>query len=265
MPYYQYKDKQLFYEDQGSGHCLFYVHEWNSSSLLFRKFYLRYLSKKVRVVCVDLPGFGNSEYVENLVFDDFSNILAGLMDHLEIKRCTLMGFCLGSAIILDFCRKCPDRVNFLILIEPILNFPKVLLPLLVPKIGVSFLRYLARNKFLFSLVGNQLIGRDKNVNSQIFRSLGRTDPEISKKYLQLLFKENKESKLLRSSLDIREKCVCILGEKSNSLFKKNAAYVKDRFRLRDSVVLDDTRHFVMLERPADVSKIVLSYLAKAES
>jgi pimeloyl-ACP methyl ester carboxylesterase len=264
MPYFQYNEQKIFYEDQGTGHCLLFVHEWNSSSLFFRKHYLRHLSNKVRVVCIDLPGYGNSEFVDTLRFDDFSKILCGLLDHLQIQRCTLMGFCLGSAIILDFSLKFPDRVRFLILIEPVMIFPKILIPLLIPKFGVGFLKYLARSRFLFSLVGSQLIGSDKATAAQIFKSIGRHDPSISEHYLHLLFAESHRSETPSTDQDISQKGIFILGEKSHTVFKKNADYIAGRYGIRDTVVLRDARHFVLAERAPDISRIVLQCMHKTE-
>ena len=260
MPFYKYKDHNIFYEDQGSGHCLFFVHEWNSSSLPFRKLNQKYLIKKLRVVCLDLPGYGNSEFVEGLQFDDFSTIMTGLLDHLGIRKCSLMGFCLGSAIILNFYRKFPERVRFLILIEPLLNFPMILIPLLIPRFGVTFLKYMSRNRFLFSLVGKQIIGKDKGVNNQVFRGIGRNNPKVSEHYLKLLFRENNHSMIRSPTMDIHKICICISGRNTNNFFKKNAASILDHFNIRDSFVLNDTRHFALIERPVEISNIILNYL-----
>lgn len=261
MPYYKYKDSNVFYEDQGSGQCLFFVHEWNSSSLSFRKLNLKYFDKKFRVICLDLPGYGNSEFVEGLQFDDFSNILIDLLDYLKIQKCTLMGFCLGTAIVLDFYQKFPDRVTFLILIEPIIRFPIILLPLLIPRFGVAFLKYLATHRFLFSLVGSQLIGPNKRTNNLVFKGISNIDPLISIRYLWLLFRKNNQTDFKTLELGIQEKCICIFGKNTNFLFKRNANYILNQFNIRDFFVLNDTRHYVLLEQPVEVSSIILNYFS----
>jgi len=263
MPYFDYKGLNLFYEDQGSGHCLFFIHEWNSSSLSFRKMNLRYLVKELRVVCIDLPGYGNSDYVEGLQFDDFSDILVQLLGFLKIQRCSFMGFCLGSTIILDFYQKFPERVNNLILIEPILKFPKILVPLLIPGFGVAFLKYMARHRFIFSLASSQLIGADKHVNQEIFKGIGRNDPRISARYLRLLFKKTILSNYRMLNIDIQTNCICISGENTNLLFRKSADSILNHFHIRDHVILNNTRHYVLVEQPAGISDIILSYLRNA--
>ncbi len=260
MPYITYKDREIFYADQGSGPCLVYVHEWYASSLSFRKLNQKYLDKKLRVISLDLPGYGNSEFVEGLQFADFSNILEALLGHLKIERCSLMGFCLGAAIILDFYQKFPDRVRTLILIEPLLKFPIILIPLLIPGFGVAFLKHLAKSRFLFSLVGSQLTGGKKQMNNHIFKSLVRNDTRISEQYLHLLFKKNHQSDFRKLDVDIRENCLCISGKNTNIFFRKHTASLIRHFKIHDAVVLDNTGHLVLTERPADIAGIILNYL-----
>ena len=261
MSYYKYKNQDIFYEDQGTGQCLFFVHEWNSSSLPFRKLNVKYFEKNYRVICLDLPGYGNSEFIEGLQFDDFTKILLELLDDLKIQKCTLMGFCLGTTIILDFNHKFPDRVIALILIEPILRFPNILIPLLIPKFGVTFLNYLSRNRFLFSLVGSQLIGPDKRINNMVFKAIGNNDPQISLKYLELLYKKNKQCHFETLDMDIQGKSICILGKNTNYIFKKSAKSIINHFMIHDIYILDNTSHFILIEQPVEVSNIIHNFMS----
>lgn len=263
MSYYKYKNQNIFYDDQGTGHCLFFVHEWNSSSLSFRKLNLKYFDKNYRVICIDLPGYGNSEFIEGLEFDDFTKIIIELLDYLKIQNCTLMGFCLGTTIILDLNYKFPERVKSLILIEPILRFPHILIPLLIPGFGVAFLKYLATNRFLFSLVGSQLIVPDKRIRNMVFKAIGNNDPQVSIKYLELLFKKNKQCHFRTLDFDIQKKSICILGKNTNFLFKRNAKSILDHFKIRVFFILNNTRHFALIEQPVEVSNIIHNYLNPA--
>jgi len=260
MPFYTYKNRRVFYEDQGSGECLLFVHEWNSSSLLFRRMNLKYLLKDLRVVCLDLPGYGNSENIDGLAFGDFTDLIGGLLGYLEIKRCSLMGFCLGATIVLDFYRKFPEQVKSLILVEPVLKFPKILIPLLVPGFGAAFLDYLARHHFVFSLFGSQLIGGGRKVSREVFTGIGGSDPGVSVQYLRLLFRESRRFNLRKLEVNLKENCICILGKNTNPLFRKNASLLLRSHEIRGTYILDKTRHFVLAEQPADTAGIVLAFL-----
>jgi pimeloyl-ACP methyl ester carboxylesterase len=260
MPHYSYKGHKLFYEDKGAGHCLLFIHEWNASSVSFRKVNQKYLDKKLRVISIDLPGYGNSDYVEGLKFDDFSDILVKLLDYLQIQGCTFMGFCLGSAIVLDFYHKYPERVKKIIFVEPILKFPKILIPLLIPGFGAAFLKYMANSRLLYSLASSQLIGANKSVNKQIFKGIGRNDQQLSVRYLRLLFKKSIESNYRDMKLDLETNCLCLSGENTNSLFKKSAVAINNHFHIKDHYTIRNTRHYALMERPAEISSIILAYL-----
>jgi pimeloyl-ACP methyl ester carboxylesterase len=260
MPYLKFRNKDIFYEDQGSGPCLFYVHEWNSSSLLFRKLNLKFFDQKYRVICIDLPGYGNSEFVEGLQFDDFSIILLQLLDYLKIPKCSCIGFCLGTPIVLDFNQRFPERVNFLILIEPVVKFPKILIPLLVPKFGVTFLKYLTTHRYLFNFVLKQLVGKNTRLNDQILKGIEKANPQISVRYLNLLYRENSRTNFRTLNFDIPDNCICISGENTNSIFKRNASLISKYVSINGCIILKDTGHFVLIERPAEVAMIIIDRL-----
>jgi pimeloyl-ACP methyl ester carboxylesterase len=260
MPFFQYRDRHIYYDDQGSGDAMFFIHEWNASSYAFRRLNVKYLVNSARVVSIDLPGFGHSEFVEGLQFDDFSLIIQGLMDHLGIEQCTLVGFCLGAAIAIDMYHRYPHRVRYMILIEPSLSFPKVLLPLLIPGLGPYILKNIARNRFLFSLVSARLIGPDKAINELIFKGLEGNDHKISGHYLQLLYRRTRQGDFRNSDLDIQEKCVCITGENTKALFKSNANILVKQFKISNILIISGTKHYVMMERPAEVARIMLQYM-----
>jgi pimeloyl-ACP methyl ester carboxylesterase len=264
MPQYNYKGYNIFYEDQGSGQCLLYIHEWNASSVSFRKVNQKYLDKKIRVISIDLPGYGNSNYVIGMQFDDFSDILVKLLDYLQIQGCTFMGFCLGSAIVLDFYFKYPERVKKIIFVEPVLKFPKILIPLLIPGFGTAFLNYMANHRFLYSLASTQLIGPNTCVNKQIFIGIGRNNQLISVKYLRLLFKKSYKSNYRNMKLDLETNCICISGENTISLFKKSAVTIINHFHIKDHYTIKNTRHYALMEQPAEISSIILAYLEHIE-
>jgi len=262
MSHFQYKGSNIFYEDRGSGDCLLYVHEWNGSSLSFRKFNLKHLVNDARVICIDLPGYGDSGYPDDLEFDDFSLILAGVLDHLAIGKCTLMGFCLGSAIILDFYLKFPDRVRSMILIEPVIKFPMILIPLLIPRFGTRFLEYLSKSRLLFSLVGHWVVGGGKSASTFVFKSIGKCDPVISHRYLQLMYRKHRLDERSAQYADLQNMAVCITGKKTNRIFRTNLSYVKRRFNIHACFNIDDSRHFVMIEQPEQFLKIIQGYMKR---
>lgn len=118
-----YKSYNIKYFDKGSGFPIVYLHEWNGSSLLFRK----YISPKLkgsRVITFDLPGFG---YAKDVSFKNITDILEYIYFFIEktrIEYFDIIGNCLGSSLALDIAlKKYNAQIRRVIILEPIMYQP----------------------------------------------------------------------------------------------------------------------------------------------
>lgn len=86
----------------------------------FKRTYPAFVKAGYRVIVPDLPGYGLSDKPaeREYVLDFFVNALAGLLDHLDIGRCVLLGNSLGGAIALKYTLDHPERVLKQILLAP---------------------------------------------------------------------------------------------------------------------------------------------------
>jgi pimeloyl-ACP methyl ester carboxylesterase len=80
----------------------------------------RVLSERYRVIRFDLPGFGltGPDPEQNYSDRRTIEILAALMDRLDLARASLIGNSLGGKIAWNFAVADPDRVDKLVLISP---------------------------------------------------------------------------------------------------------------------------------------------------
>ncbi len=260
MPYFLHNGYRIFYDDRGSGQCLLYVHEWNGSSFSFRRINMNRMATGARVVCLDLPGYGHSEFPAGLSFDDLPLVLLGLLDHLGIGECTLAGYCMGAPIALAFNERYPHRVRSLVLIEPVMHFPRILTLLLIPWFGEWVIRYLARSRIFFELLGSRVIGSDPKVREQVFRGIRHVDPHISARYLKLLYQANRRGVAGSLHIVLRDRCLCLTGEASLGLFTDNAKALVRRFRIGSVQTVPESRHFVLVERPEVTEGMILAFL-----
>jgi pimeloyl-ACP methyl ester carboxylesterase len=82
-----------------------------------------------RTIAVDLRGHGDSEYVtdgSDYSFEQLAKDLLGLLDHLGIERCDLLGHSVGGMIVLRFALAHPERVRSLIFMNTAPEVPKAL-------------------------------------------------------------------------------------------------------------------------------------------
>jgi pimeloyl-ACP methyl ester carboxylesterase len=69
-----------------------------------------------RVIAPDLRGYGQSAIVPGTVMlDDFAHDLAALLDHLGVEGLVIGGLSMGGQIVMEFCRRFPERVRGVIL------------------------------------------------------------------------------------------------------------------------------------------------------
>ncbi len=107
--------KAIIYTDKGNGPAIVFVHGFCESKDIWIPFAER-LSSAHRVVCVDLPGFGESILDQDTVsMEWFADELHRLFKLLAITSFTYVGHSLGGYIGLAYAEKYPSYLNGLCL------------------------------------------------------------------------------------------------------------------------------------------------------
>jgi pimeloyl-ACP methyl ester carboxylesterase len=133
----------VHYRDEGTGFPVVLVHGM-SSSLHTWQGWTDILSKKYRVIRVDLPGFGLTGPNAN---NDYSipyyvSFLNRFLDSLGVKECYMAGNSLGGLITWNYALRYPDQVKKIVLLDAA-GYPNKNPP---------FVALLARNKLLSSIL-----------------------------------------------------------------------------------------------------------------
>jgi pimeloyl-ACP methyl ester carboxylesterase len=107
----------IHYVDRGQGPPLVLIHGLGGSICNFR-YNIPVLSQHLRVVALDLKGFG---YSERPATGDYSlmaqaRLVGELMDRLGIPRAAVLGHSMGGAIALRLAATWPEKVDRLILV-----------------------------------------------------------------------------------------------------------------------------------------------------
>jgi len=105
----------IHYLSAGNGATILLIHGWPTSAYLWRNI-MPELSKKYRVIAIDLPGFGQSDkrLEDSFSFRYFNQILTGFLANLEIEKVTIGLHDLGGPIGLSWTVQNMDRVEKLI-------------------------------------------------------------------------------------------------------------------------------------------------------
>ncbi len=88
---------ELYYEDHGSGRPIVLIHGWPLSGRSWEAQIGPLVEAGFRAVAYDRRGFGKSSQPwEGYEYDRFASDLAELLDHLDLRDVTLVGFSMGG-------------------------------------------------------------------------------------------------------------------------------------------------------------------------
>lgn len=113
----EHKGINVFYKDEGSGEVIVLLHGFLENSNMWSAF-LPELTKKNRVVCIDLLGHGQTGclgYIHSMEL--MANAVKAVLSHLKIKQSTFIGHSMGGYVALAFAEKYPDAISGLCLMN----------------------------------------------------------------------------------------------------------------------------------------------------
>jgi 3-oxoadipate enol-lactonase len=120
VPFAEVDGVRLHYADAGRGEpALVLLHAYPLHSGMWAP-QLEHLSAERRVVAPDLLGFGGTDAPDSMyryTMAGYADLVAGLLDHLGIRRVVLGGLSMGGYVVLAFLREHGDRVAGLILAD----------------------------------------------------------------------------------------------------------------------------------------------------
>ncbi len=107
----------LAYNDTGQGLPLVFLHAFPLNRTMWAP-QEEALSRKFRVITVDLRGHGESDApLWRYTLDQFADDVRSLLDHLSVPRAVLVGLSMGGYLIFSCYRRFPDRIKALVLAD----------------------------------------------------------------------------------------------------------------------------------------------------
>lgn len=116
MAFFEFEDKQVFYEVKGKGEPLLLIHGNSVSSKMF-SFLLRKYSKDFMVIAFDFPGHGKSDRLEKFETDFWffnSKVAYALIEELKLDKVSVIGTSGGALVAINLGLEYPERVKCLI-------------------------------------------------------------------------------------------------------------------------------------------------------
>lgn len=119
MQFIPFADNSIAYERLGSGPTLLFLHNGGTSHRIWQGVMAR-LSDRFDVIGIDLLGYGESSKPgSGYDMATYVAMVAQVLDTLQVEKACLVGNCMGSAIALHFTAAYPQRVQGLVLVNPL--------------------------------------------------------------------------------------------------------------------------------------------------
>ena len=107
-----------YYESNGKGRPVLFVHGNSMSSLCFEKQLSSILGKTYRLVALDLPGHGRSapaqEAKSGYALPGYAAVVSEFAKRLGIDGALLVGWCLGGHVILEASGQLPESAGLML-------------------------------------------------------------------------------------------------------------------------------------------------------
>lgn len=105
-----FQDKKIYYSDNGMGTAIVLLHGFMESMSIWTNV-SEELQKEYRIICIDLPGHGHSECIEDEHGMDLMALaVRAVLDHLNIEKCIMIGHSMGGYVTLAFGAKNEHRL-----------------------------------------------------------------------------------------------------------------------------------------------------------
>ncbi len=115
--YFNLKGNSIYYSTVGTGPAMVLLHGFLESSTMWHNL-IPALSEKHKVIILDFPGHGKSETISEIhSMELMAEIVAELLDHLQIFTATAVGHSMGGYVALALTEKYEEKIDRLFLIN----------------------------------------------------------------------------------------------------------------------------------------------------
>lgn len=115
---------QIYYEEMGSGKNVVFIHGWPLSGSMWEYQMTELPQKGLRCICYDRRGFGKSDRpYTGYDYDSLAGDLKSLLDELDLKEVTLVGFSMGGGEVARYISLYGnERISKVVLISTVLPY-----------------------------------------------------------------------------------------------------------------------------------------------
>jgi pimeloyl-ACP methyl ester carboxylesterase len=254
MPSVSVDGLRTFYEFKGKGKPLILVHgAGGSSAYWFNQ--VSELSKKLLVIAIDLPGHGNSERLKGKpTIEQYAEHVANFVNQMKLGKVTMLGHSMGGLVVQQITLKHPEMLDKLIIVDSSAKFAVQHNYSNSLRDGTDFNPI----EFASLFFSPKTLERANIVSLLQQMTQGMTsnfDPDILADDFELV-----------GSVDFRRRLkditipTLIVHGADDIVPLSSAHYLNENIKGSRLAIIPDAGHLVMIEKPGEFNKIVLSFV-----
>lgn len=257
MPIVDLETISLYYEEQGAGEPLLFLHGLGTDGRSW-EYQREVFAEQFRVIVADVRGHGRSAKPPGpYSVPQFANDIFALLDHLEIDAIHLVGLSMGGMIGLQMAVGQPERFKSL----TIVNSGPELVPRTLKERWQIWQRRLVLSFSSMEKIGEFIGGRlfpepEQAEYKELFvQQMRENDPQAYKAATNALIGWSVRSQLDRIQCPV----LVISGDMDYTPVASKEAYVREMPTARLQVI-NNSRHATPIDQPEAFNTAVLQFL-----
>ena len=245
---------KINYVKKGTGRTVLILPGWGTTINVY-KVLVDDISKYASVYCLDMPGFGGSEEPSNSWnVDDYISFVVKFIEKQNIKELDIIGHSNGGRVIIKLMgnKKINFKVNKIILIGSAGIVHKKTMSQKIRVKTFKICKKILQTKLVVALFPNLLLKIKNNFGSEDYRNAS----PVMKETLVKLVNEDIREYLPK----IKVPTLLIWGENDTAAPIIDAEIMEKLIPDAGLVKIENCSHYVFLERPAYVNKIIYTFL-----
>ncbi|MFG6497222.1 alpha/beta hydrolase [Fictibacillus sp. UD] len=261
--YYEYYD----HEDPDAK-VVVLVHGFLSSTVSFRQL-LPYLTKKYKVIALDLPGFGQSEKSTSFIYKltNYGQLILDFLDQLHIQDVILIGHSMGGQICMHAAKNSPKRIEKLILLGCCSYVKRASRSLIacsyLPLFTWGMRSWIQRKDVKQNLLS--VLHDTKLVTEEMIESYKKPISEAA--FIDSLIRllRHREGDMCSQELkDIQQPVLMIWGKEDQVMPVKTGYRLKHDLPNAELIVYEKCGHLLMEEKPQEICHEITRFIEQDE-
>jgi pimeloyl-ACP methyl ester carboxylesterase len=257
LPTLEINGSLLFYEEQGTGLPLIFIHPPLLTHLTFQR-QMEHLSHNYRVICFDIRGHGRSSASERpitypLVVQDVLH----LIDHLRLKKVILCGYSTGGSIVLEAMITVPERFAGGIIISGMSEISDFFVRNQI-KVAIALMKI----KMMSVLAARTVFTNSDTLNlfGKHFKDCMRGNAQNIEQYYRYSLDYNCTDQLHH----IKAPILVVYGSR-DKIFQRYATILHDKLHDNMMKMIQDADHRIPIKKTVDLHYIIKGWIADMET